>query len=112
MGGGIIRLYYFPDGRTILPGELFQQVDQPGIQVGDGRPDVPFGLIPLPDIIGDRPELQKRNILLQAYIMKTSAFHAFNNGGCILLNPFDPGSIGTDLIYGDGTYGLQAGQSQ
>lgn len=82
------------------------------IQVSNGTSEIPLSLVPLTDVIGDGPELQEGDTLIQTGIMKRSAFHAFNNGGYILLIPFYTFFVRADLVDGKGPDGGQAGKVQ
>src|SRR6187402_2216281 len=80
------------------------------VQVSYRRPEIPLAFVPLTNVIGDRPELQEGNVLLQAGIVKGSSFHALNNGSYILLIPVYTCSIRADLVDGEGPDGRQAGE--
>src|SRR3569833_926186 len=82
------------------------------IQVSNGTLEIPLSLVALTDVIGDRPELQEGDTLVQTGIMKSSAFHAFNNGGYILLIPCYTFFVRADLVDGKDPYDGQAGEVQ
>ncbi len=86
--------------------EFVDVFDEGLVEVFDGGLETPVGFIPLADIVGEGPDLDKRNLGFAAYIVQGSAFHAFGGGIVFFVQLPDSFGFGSDFVNGDTTHFL------